>query len=140
VLAFNEQGGPARILRTGAAGGSVYARSRILSRDSSWVGLAGSGSAFYGCTSSPPPAAASQKATLTYFWQAVGSTQRHVISSWSNVRTPQCMANLDPSGPYLLMQFPTANDFVRPAILDLKSGRTTSIPAPAYYGPLTVTW
>ena len=50
------------------------------------------------------------------------------------------MATLDPAGDYLLVQFPTADDWVRPVILDLRTGRTTSIRAPAYYGPLTVAW
>jgi hypothetical protein len=140
LLAFAVLGEPARILRTTAAGGSILARSQILSSDSNWVALAGNGSAFYGCMISPSPSPSAQKGSLTYFWQAVGSSQPHIIASWHNLSTPQCMANLDPSGHYLLVQFPQANDYVQPTILNVHSGRTTSIPSPAYYGPLTVAW
>jgi hypothetical protein len=137
LLAFADVGGPARILSTGAAGGSILSHSRILSRDSFWVALAGDGSAFYGCTFSPR--SPSQRARLTYFWQAVGNSQRHVIATWPNVSGPQCMASPDSSGHALLVQFPAGSD-VRPVILNLRSGRTTSIPAPAYYGPATIAW
>jgi hypothetical protein len=136
LLAFAEPGDPARILNTAAAVGSITARSQILSRNGDWVALAGDGTSFYGCTSS----GVGQKSSLTYFWQAVGSTQQHVIASWRNVRPSECMADLDPSGPYLLVQFPTTNNYVRPVILDLRTGATTSVPGPAYYGGLTVAW
>jgi RNA polymerase sigma factor (sigma-70 family) len=57
---------------------------------------------------------------------------------------PQCWASLNPSGQYLLVQYsvsvPNASDWVRPAILDLRSGRLTQIAAPAYYRPLDVAW
>jgi hypothetical protein len=140
LLAFAEIGGPGRILRTGAAGGSIIARSQIVSRDSYWVALAPDGAAFYGCTISPARLPIPQEGNLTYFWQAMGSTQQHVIAKWRNVNSPQCMASLDPSGPYLLVQLPTTNDYVRPVILDLRTGATTSIPAMINYAPLTVAW
>jgi hypothetical protein len=140
LLGFAELGGPARILRTGAAAGSIISRSRLLSRHSYWVALTGDGSAFYGCTISPPRLPLPQAGSLTYFWQAVGSRQQHVIASWRSVRAPQCMASLDPSGPYVLVQFPAGSSDLRPVILDLQTGRAATIPAPAYYGPLTVAW
>jgi hypothetical protein len=140
LLAFADLGGPARILSTAAPAGPIVARSRVLSRHGDWVALAGDGSAFYGCSITPAHLPLPQKGTLTYFWQAVGHAPQFVIATWRNVSTPQCMASLDPSGRYLLMQFPTARGDVRPVILNLLTGRTTSIQAPAYYGPLTVTW
>lgn len=139
LLAFAEQGAP-RILTTDASPGPILARSRILSSPGAdWVALAGDGSTFYGCTLSISRFKA-DSSTLTYYRQTVGSAQRQVIASWHNLNNSECMATLDPSGSYLLMQFPSISSDEQPAILDLRTGTMTSIPAPPYYGPLTVAW
>jgi hypothetical protein len=140
LLAFAEVGGPARILSTGARPGSILDRSRILSGDSYWVALAGDESAFYGCTMSPPPASAPPHGSLTYFWQTIGGNPgRHVFASWPDVSSPQCLASLDPSGRYLLIQLPVGHGDLRP-VIDLRTGRTTPVPVGAYLGQNTTAW
>ena len=75
---------------------------------------------------------------------AMGAGGQRVIAHWSGLPYPQCWASLDPSGRYLLAQYPvsvpSASDWARPVILDIRSGRVTSIPAPAFYAPLDIAW
>jgi hypothetical protein len=135
-----------RVLRTSAPGGSMFARSRIVSRRVIWAAIAGDGASLYGCSVSlyrsgnwPLPTVG----TLTYSVISLASGRQQVIASWPGRSYPQCFARLDPSGGHLLVEFPAvsgAADRLRPAILDLRSGRLTDVAAPAFSGPLDVAW
>jgi hypothetical protein len=87
---------------------------------------------------------ASDLGTLSYGRVSLTGGGVHVIASWANVTGPQCYASMDPAGNYLLVQFPTVadgtDDWSRPAILDLATGRLTYINAPAFYGPFDIAW
>lgn len=143
LLAYDTLPG-ARILNTNAPAGPLAERSRVVSRTAGWAALAGDGASLYVCTVSPSGPPAPRRGTLTYGTESTATGHQQLIARWAGLPDPQCWASLDPSGPYLLVQYPVsvpnASGWVRPAILDLRSGRLTQIAAPAYYGPLDVAW
>jgi hypothetical protein len=111
-----------------------------------WSALSGDGTSLYYCTVSPYRGGPLPSVgTLTYGTLSLAGGGHHVIASWRGVDSPQCNASLDPAGNYLLVQFPTpvpnsGGGWVRPAILDLRTGRLTGVNAPAFYGPFDVAW
>jgi hypothetical protein len=135
----------ARILNTSAPAGSVLERSRPVPGIAGWAALAGSGDSLYGCGISPSSMPPPSTGTVTYYTSPLAGGQQGVVASWPNVSPPQCWASLEPSGGYLLVQyqesFPRA-DWVRAAVLDIRSGRSTNIRVPASvgYGPLDIAW
>lgn len=143
LLAYDTLPG-ARILNTSVPAGPLLQRSQIVSRTAGWAALAGDGASLYLCTVSPSGQPAPRRGTLTYGTDSIATGHQQVIARWPGLPDPQCWASLDPSGHYLLVQYPVsvpnASGWVRPAILDLRSGRLTQIAAPAYYGPLDVAW
>jgi hypothetical protein len=143
LLAYDTLPG-ARILNTSAPAGPLQERSRIVSRTAGWAALTADGASLYLCTTSTSSPAAT-RGTVTYGTYSIETGHQQVIASWPGLPYPQCWASLDPpSGRYLLVQYPVsvpnASSWVRPAILDLRSGQLTQIAAPAYYGPLDVAW
>ncbi len=138
--------GGAMILPTSAPAGSLAKHSRVVSRTATWSALSGDGATLYDCWVSPNGnQPARTVGTLTYGTVSLADGTQHVIASWPDVPTPQCYASLDPAGNYLLVQFPTpvpntSGGWVRPAILNLRTGRLTGIHAPAFYGPLDIAW
>jgi hypothetical protein len=143
LLAYDTLPG-ARILNTSAPAGPLLERSQIVSRTADWAVLAGNGASLYACTISPAGQAGLRQGTLTYGTDSIATGHQQVIARWPGLPDPQCSASLDPSGQYLLVQYPVsvpnASDWVRPAILNLRFGRLTQIAAPAYYGPLDIAW
>ncbi len=134
--------GPERILRTGTPTGSLAARSQIISSTTYWAAPARNGAALYGCTVSP--AGHPKSGTITFFSRSLARTAQHVIARYRDVPYPACMPSLDPGGRYLLVMLP-ANlpphpGWTRTVILDLRSGRTTIIPAPALLTFAAVAW
>jgi hypothetical protein len=135
----------ARILPTDARAGQLSARSRSLSAGAQWAALADDGKTLLECTVSPHyPEPPSQFGTLSYGTRPVAGGRQHVIASWRDVDVPQCYASLDPAGNYLLVQYPTvvrgANGWLRPAILNVRTGQLTAVPAPAFDRPVDVAW
>jgi DNA-binding CsgD family transcriptional regulator len=134
----------ARILNTAAPAGSLPERSRVVSTTAAWTALAGNGDSLYGCAVTPDTAVASSTGAVTYYAMSLAGGQQHVVASWPDLPYPQCRASLDPSLGYLLVQYPANvpghTDWVRPAILDLHSGRLTYIADPAFYGFLDIAW
>jgi len=130
-------GNTVAILRTSAPGGSAVARSQVVSRTAAWAALGDNGTALYTCTANP-------SATVGYGMQALAGGSQRVIASWRDLPYPQCWASMDPSGGYLLVQYPVsvkgASDWVQPAVLNLRTGQLRLITAPAYYGPADVAW
>jgi hypothetical protein len=99
-----------RVLPTSAPAGSVFGRSRLVSRTAIWAAITADGDALYGCSVSPLGSGAGplpDTGTLTYFRTSLTGGPDHVIASWPRVRGPQCYASLDPGGDYLLVQYPT---------------------------------
>lgn len=143
LLAYDTLPG-ARILNTSAPAGPLLERSHIVSRTANWAALAGNGTSLYLCTISPSGQASARHGTLTYSTDSIATGHQQVIARWPGLPYPQCSASLDPSGQYLMVQYPVsvpnATGWVRPAILNLRSGRLTPISAPAYYGPLDIAW
>ena len=143
LLAYDTLPG-ARILNTSTPACPLLERSQIVSRTANWAAVAGNGASLYLCTISPSGQAALRHGTLTYGTDSIATGHQQVIARWPGLPYPQCSASLDPSGQYLLVQYPVsvpnASDWVRPAILNLRSGRLTQIAAPAYYGPLDIAW
>jgi hypothetical protein len=139
-----ESAGPVRILNTSAPGGSVFDHSRVVSATTFWGALASDGASFYGCALSPNDGMLPNVGTLTYYELPLAGGRQQVIGRWANVPGPQCLASLDPAGNYLLVQFPATahgvDDWSRAAVLDLHTGRLTSIDAPAFYGPFDIAW
>jgi hypothetical protein len=117
-----------------------------VSQTAAWATLASSGTSLYGCSVAPSPTATVGR--VTYYAQSLTTGQKQVIASWTGLPDPQCWATQateDPSGHYLLIQYPVqppqhASDYLRPAILNLRTGQLTPIAAPAFYGPLTIAW
>jgi hypothetical protein len=134
----------ARILTTSAPAGSVYERSQTVSRTTWWAALSGDGSSLYGCSISPSGLPLPATGTLTYNATSLAGHGQHLIAQWAHTVGPQCWASLDTTGNYLLVQFPTVahgvDDWSRPAVLDLRTGRLTNIDAPAFYGPFDIAW
>lgn len=135
-----------RVLRTSAPGGSLVARSRVVSRSVIWSAIAGDGTSLYGCSVSPYRSGSwplPARGTLIYSAISLASGRQQVIANWPGTALPQCFASLDPAGGHLLVEFPGASGAaksLRPAVLDLRSGRLTDIKAPAFFGPLDVAW
>jgi hypothetical protein len=134
------------VLPTNAPAGSLAARSRLVSGTAIWAALAGDGNALYGCSVSPyvHGRPIPSVGTLTYGLTAITGAPEHVIASWPDMKGPQCYASLDPAGRYLLVQYPTVahgvDGYFRPAVLDLRTGKLTSINSPEFYGPLDIAW
>jgi hypothetical protein len=135
----------ARILNTSAPVGSLLERSQLISRTAGWAGLAGSGDSLYSCAVSPSSVPPPRTGTVTSYTSSLATGHQRVMASWPNVSWPQCWANLDSSGGYLLVQYqeswPRA-DWVRAAVIDTRSGRSTNIrfPASPFYAPFDVAW
>ena len=134
----------ARILNTAAPAGSLPERSRVVSTTAAWTALAGNGDSLYGCAVSPSTGPAPSRGAVTYYTRSLAGGQQHVVASWPDLPYPQCWASLDPSQGYLLVQYPANvpghTDWVRPAILDVHSGRLSYIADPAFYGFLDIAW
>ena len=143
-LAFGAESGGAWVLSTSAPAGPVSQRDRIVSRTAGWAALAGDGDTLYSCAVSPHNVPGPRRGTVTYYANSLASGRQQVIASWHGLPYPQCWASLDPSGGYLLVQYPVsvpkASDWVRLVILDIRSAQITGVPAPAFYGPLDVAW
>lgn len=149
-LVYETLDGGAAILRTSASGGSLVAHSQVVSRSAGWAALTDNGSGLITC--SVTSNAAQRLGSVTYYEQSLtgdgvpasASAGRRVIASWSDLPYPQCWASTDPSGGYLLIQYPVAvpnaSDWVQPAVLDLQTGQLTHIAAPSFYGPADVAW
>jgi hypothetical protein len=148
-LAYGAMSG-VMLLSTSAPDGPVLAHSKVVSKTADWAALVGEGYSLYECTI---PAglptdvpARSVVGTVTYGIRSLHTRQHRVIASWPNLPSPQCAATPDPSGRYLLVQFPakapaTDSDFVRAAVLNVHTGRLTLVPeARAYWNPLDVAW
>ena len=144
-LAFSAEDGGAWVLNTSAPAGPVSKRDRTMSRTAGWAMLAADGAKLYTCSVLPHQQMVPSRGSVTYDADSLASGNQQVIASWQNLPDPQCWASVDPSGGYLLVQYPVQaphddSDFVRPAIQDLRTGAITSVPAPALYGPLDITW
>jgi hypothetical protein len=145
-LAFGALSGGAWVLNTSAPAGPVSRHDRQVSRTAVWATLAGSGTSLYGCSVSPSLTATVGR--VTYYAQSVKTGRQQVIGRWTGLPYPQCwatQATQDPSGRYLLIEYPVqppkhASDYVRPAILNLRTGQLTGTAAPAFYGPLDIAW
>ncbi len=135
--------GPERILRTSAPTGSLAARSQVISSTTSWAALARNGAVLYGCTVSPPPSRRRTSGTITFFSRSLARTAERVIARYRDVLYPTCMPSLDPGDRYLLLELtnnlPRHTDW-RTVVLDLRSGRTTVIPAPAQPIQASAAW
>jgi hypothetical protein len=131
-----------RVLDTHSPAGSVFAHSQAVPGDLLWGAVSADGHTVYGCARSPGIIPAS--GPLTYTAVSLANGHQHVIAHWASLPGPQCWADLDPAGNYLLVEFPTtvpqASDWSRPVYLDIRTGRLISINAPAFYGPLDVAW
>lgn len=147
LLSYVTQFGWAETLRTNAPGGLVSQRSRVISLHADWAALGSDGAALYTCLApgSPPSAGSIPVSTgsVTYATMpAAGGTQQ-VIASWQDLPSPQCWATLDPSGGYLLVQYPVAGQgpWLRPAVLTLSTGQLLPLPgAPTYHYPRDLAW
>ena len=142
LLVFDELARGTRILRTGSAPGPLLARSNGLSRTMDWAALSGDGNSVYACRVLPP--GSPSIGTMIYYQYRIATGRQRVIAR-SMLQAPYCWASLDPSGHYLLVQYPTtvphASGWQRPVILDLRTtGHATAVHAPVYYGPLDVAW
>jgi hypothetical protein len=135
----------ARILSTSAPAGSLSERSRPVSRTAGWAGLSASGDSLYSCAISPSSVPPPRIGTVTSDTSSLATGDQQVVARWRNVSFPQCWATLDSSGGYLLVQYqeswPRA-DWVRAAVIDIRSGRSTNIrfPASVFYSPFDVAW
>jgi hypothetical protein len=134
--------GPERILRTSTPTGSLAARSQIISSTAHWAALARNDAVLYACTVSP--AGYPKSGTITIFSSSLARIAQHVIARYRDVPYPTCVPSLDPGARYLLVMLP-ANlprhpDWTRTVVLDLRSGRTTIIPAPALLAFASVAW
>jgi hypothetical protein len=139
LLSYVTQFGWAESLRTSAPQGLVSQRSRVTSLHADWAALSSNGATLYTC-SAPGPAPTADTApmastpvstgSVTYgTMPAAGGTQ-HPIVSGPGLPSPQCWATLDPSGGYLLVQYPVAGQggsWLRPAVLDLGTGQLSLI-------------
>lgn len=144
-LAYGAESGGAWVLRTSAPAGPASRYARTVSRTAGWSALAADGGSLYDCVVSPVGSLAPSHGTVTYYAVNLATGTQRVLARWPGLPSPQCWASLDPSGRYLLVQLPTTpppsdSDFVRPVILDVRSGQTKDVPAPAFYGPLDVAW
>jgi hypothetical protein len=134
------------VLPTSAPTGPLAARSRLVSGTVIWAAVAGDGDALYGCAVSPYSSdePIPNVGALTYSRISLTGGGHHVVASWPRVTGPQCYASLDPAGGDLLVQFPAVahgvDDWSRPAVLDLHTGKLTLIAAPPFYGPFDIAW
>jgi hypothetical protein len=153
------------VLPTSAPAGSLFARSRLVSRNVIWAAVAGDGDALYGCAVSPARRGwpIPSVGTLSYIRISLTGGGNQVIASRPDMTSPQCSASLDAAGNYLLVQFPTTahgvDDWARFAFLNLRTGKVTNINAPAlddwsrpvigelhninvplFYGPFDIAW
>jgi WD40-like Beta Propeller Repeat len=144
-LAYDTMPG-ARLLNTSAPGGPVLAHSKVISKTADWAVLAGDGRSLYGCVVPGTTAPGRNVGTVTYFTQPLTGGGQKPIASWANLPSPECWATPDPSGHYLLVQFPAQappgdSYFLRPAVLNIRTGQLTRISeARAYWNPLDVAW
>jgi hypothetical protein len=138
LLSYVTQFGWAESLRTNAPEGQVSQRSRVISVHTDWAGLGSDGATLYVCS----PASTG---SVTYAAMPVaGGRVQHVIASPQDLPSPQCWATVDPSGGYLLVQYPVAGHNghrMRPAVLDVSTGRFRLISgAPALNYPRDLAW
>jgi hypothetical protein len=133
------------ILNTSAPAGNLLERSRVVSRTARWAGLAASGESLYSCAVSPSSVPPPRTGTVTSYTSSLATGHQQVVARWPGVSWPQCWASLDSSGDYLLVQYqeswPRA-DWVRAAVLDVRSGRSANIrfPASESYLPFDLAW
>jgi hypothetical protein len=144
-LAYDTMPG-VRLLNTSAPDGPVLAHSKVVSKTADWAALAGDGRSLYGCTVSPRGVPGHSAGGVAYYVQTLATGRQHAIASWANLPSPECWATSDPSGHYLLVQFPahalaSGSDFLRPAVLNIRTGQLTIVAeASAYRGPLDMAW
>lgn len=142
LLAYEKLWDVVEILRTNEPSGSLFQRSQVVSPGAGWGALADDGATLYTCS----VAANSRDTTgsVTYDAQSLSGSGERVIARWNHLPYPQCWASLEPSGHYLLVQYPVpeknASSWVQPAVLDTETGQLTRIAAPPYYGPADVAW
>lgn len=142
LLAYQRQWQVVEILRTNEPLGSLFQRSQVVSPGAGWGALAGDGATLYTC--SVTAISRDTTGSVTYDAQSLSGSGRRVIARWNHMPYPQCWASLEPSGHYLLVQYPVpeknASSWVQPAVLDTDTGQLTRIAAPSYYGPADVAW
>jgi hypothetical protein len=145
LLGFETFSG-ARVLSTGAPGGSVFQRSRMISRTALWAALGASDATLYTCAVSPDTTPLPRTGGVTYAAAPLAGGQPTVIARRTGLPSPQCWASLDPSGGYLLVEYPAHGPYpldagyVRAAVLNLGTGRLTPTPAAAFSGPEDIAW
>jgi hypothetical protein len=147
-LVYETQDGRAWVLQTNAPPGSLFARSKVVSSTADWAALSDDGTELYSCLATlngvPKPRTISL-GSLTYYSQSVAGGPKRVIANWQNLQTPECWVSPDPSGSYLLVQYPVTapegdSDYVQPAVLNLSTGRLRLIAAPAFSTTEDMAW
>ncbi len=138
----------ALLLSTSAPAGPLLERSHVVSQSTNWAGLADDNSALLSCSAAA--AAPGTAGSVTYYTQSLAGNaaqasalgHKHVIARWSNLMDPRCWASLDPSGGYLLIQYPTTDGsgFLRSAILDVSTGQLHMIAAPSFQDTADMAW
>jgi hypothetical protein len=152
LLSYVTQFGWSESLRTSAPEGLVSQHSQVMSLQADWSGLSSDGGTLYTC-SAPGPAPTADTApastpvssgTVTYGDLPTAGGSPHVIASWPDLPSPQCWATVDPSGGYLLVQYPVAGKGgprLRPAVLDVSTGQFGPISgAPTVPYPRDLAW
>jgi len=145
LLGFETFSG-ARVLNTGAPGGSVFQRGRMISRTALWAALGASDATLYTCAVSPDTTPLPRTGGVTYAAAPLDGGQPKVIARRTGLPSPQCWASLDPSGGYLLVEYPVHGPYpldagyVRAGVLNLRTGRLTPTPAASFSGPEDIAW
>jgi hypothetical protein len=154
VLGYGFDSGVSGILRTSTAG-TLAQRGRIVSRTATWAAVGAGGSTLFTCSVAADPGFTSDlfgitRGSVTYSAQPGGGGRQHIIASFQHVDWPSCQASLDPSGRYLLVEYPAAPQggvlgvepaaVVRPAVLDIATGKLSFIPGPGYSNFTAAAW
>jgi hypothetical protein len=140
--------GQALLISTSAPAGPLPERSHVVSQNANWAGFADDTSTLLSC--SGPDAASGTPGSITFYSQSLAGTSaqagapahKHVIASLNNLMGPNCWASLDPSGGYLLIQYPTTDgsEFLQTAILDRSTGQVHMIAAPSFQDTADMAW
>jgi hypothetical protein len=147
-LVYETQDGRAYVLQTNAPPGSLIARSQMVSGTADWAAIGDDGTELYTCSATlngvPKPLVVPY-GSLTYYAQSLAGGPKRIIADWHNLQTPECWVSPDPSGSYLLVQYPVlapscCSDYVQPAVLNLSTGRLRLIAAPSYWTVMDMAW
>jgi hypothetical protein len=145
LLGFETFSG-ARVLNTGVPGGSVFQRGRMISPTALWAALGTGDATLYTCTVSPHTTPLPRTGGVTYAAAPLAGGQPKVIAGRTGLPSPQCWASLDPSGGYLLVEYPAHGPYpldagyVRAEVLNLRTGRLTPTAAASFSGPEDIAW